>query len=94
MSEIPDDAQRSEDGQWWWDGAAWQPVEGDAAAGQLDERAAALVEQGLPPAREQLTDEQLTQFLAEPTVEDEELEVQETEVLAMQDAGDGAEGMA
>ena len=27
MSNIPQDAPRSEDGQWWWDGAQWQPVD-------------------------------------------------------------------
>jgi hypothetical protein len=26
MIQIPSDAQRSEDGQWWWDGSQWQPV--------------------------------------------------------------------
>lgn len=31
MSDIPQDAPRSEDGQWWWDGAQWQPV---SAGGQ------------------------------------------------------------
>jgi hypothetical protein len=32
MAQIPPDAQRSDDGQWWWDGAQWQPVgdQGDA----------------------------------------------------------------
>ncbi|MGA7987697.1 MAG: hypothetical protein WCB51_04785 [Candidatus Dormiibacterota bacterium] len=33
MTVIPQDAPRSEDGQWWWDGAQWQPV-GDAGQGQ------------------------------------------------------------
>jgi hypothetical protein len=28
MPDIPQDAQRSEDGQWWWDGSQWQPVGG------------------------------------------------------------------
>jgi hypothetical protein len=32
MSDIPQDAPRSEDGQWWWDGANWQPVS-DATQG-------------------------------------------------------------
>lgn len=27
MPEQPADAPLSEDGQWWWDGAEWQPVE-------------------------------------------------------------------
>jgi hypothetical protein len=33
MATIPADAPRSEDGQWWWDGTQWQPVEADAASG-------------------------------------------------------------
>jgi hypothetical protein len=31
MSNVPGGAQRSEDGSWWWDGSAWQPVEGGAS---------------------------------------------------------------
>ena len=31
MTTIPPDAPRSEDGQWWWDGAQWQPVAGQAS---------------------------------------------------------------
>ena len=27
MPEQPADAPLSDDGQWWWDGAEWQPVE-------------------------------------------------------------------
>jgi hypothetical protein len=30
MTDIPQAAPRSEDGQWWWDGAQWQPVAGAA----------------------------------------------------------------
>jgi hypothetical protein len=26
MTQIPADAARSDDGQWWWDGSQWQPV--------------------------------------------------------------------
>jgi hypothetical protein len=26
VTDIPADATRSDDGQWWWDGAQWQPV--------------------------------------------------------------------
>jgi len=33
MSVIPQDAPRSEDGQWWWDGAQWQPVSGATGGG-------------------------------------------------------------
>lgn len=38
MPDIPDDAPRSDDGRWWWDGEQWQPVDADAAS---DERTAA-----------------------------------------------------
>jgi hypothetical protein len=31
MSNMPEDAQLSEDGQWWWDGSQWQPVPGGGA---------------------------------------------------------------
>lgn len=33
MSEIPEGAQLSEDGQYWWDGSEWQPVEGGEGGG-------------------------------------------------------------
>ncbi len=33
MAQIPPDAQRSDDGQWWWDGAQWQPVGDQGGAG-------------------------------------------------------------
>lgn len=32
MTPVPADAPRSEDGQWWWDGAQWQPVDDPGAA--------------------------------------------------------------
>jgi hypothetical protein len=40
MTTIPADAPRSEDGQWWWDGAQWQPVD-DIGAGAGAQSAAA-----------------------------------------------------
>ena len=27
MNAIPEDAPRSEDGLWWWDGTGWQAVD-------------------------------------------------------------------
>jgi hypothetical protein len=32
MTDIPRDAARSEDGQWWWDGAQWLPLPEGAQA--------------------------------------------------------------
>jgi hypothetical protein len=40
VTDIPQDAPRSEDGQWWWDGAQWQPVT-DAGQGQQGAQAGA-----------------------------------------------------
>jgi hypothetical protein len=31
MSNVPEGAQRSDDGRWWWDGSEWQPVPDDNA---------------------------------------------------------------
>jgi hypothetical protein len=31
MSNVPEGAQLSEDGQWWWDGSQWQPVGGQSS---------------------------------------------------------------
>jgi hypothetical protein len=31
MTDVPEGAQLSEDGQWWWDGEQWQPVGGAGA---------------------------------------------------------------
>jgi hypothetical protein len=33
MSDMPEGAQLSEDGQWWWDGSEWQPVPGEGGEG-------------------------------------------------------------
>jgi hypothetical protein len=88
MTEVPEGAQLSEDGQWWWDGQDWQP------APQGGDRAAARVEQGMPASTEELTDEHRANFLAEPTVEVEAVEADEVEVLAMDDAGGSGESLA
>jgi hypothetical protein len=32
VADIPADAPRSDDGQWWWDGSTWQPVDGGGTA--------------------------------------------------------------
>lgn len=40
---MPDGAQLSEDGNYWWDGSDWQPVPGDGGGGLAD----ALAGQGI-----------------------------------------------
>lgn len=102
MTEVPEGAQLSDDGQWWWDGQDWQPVpQGDAPQGDAQgddaqgaDRPAARVEQGMPAALTDLTDEHRQGFLGEPTVEEEALDADEVEVLAMQDSGSGGEALA
>jgi hypothetical protein len=34
---MPPDAQKSEDGNWWWDGNQWQPVHGAQTASAGDQ---------------------------------------------------------
>jgi hypothetical protein len=33
VAAIPADAPRSDDGQWWWDGSTWHPVDGGDSGG-------------------------------------------------------------
>ena len=32
MADVPEGAQRSEDGQYWWDGEQWQSVDGGTSS--------------------------------------------------------------
>lgn len=89
MTEVPEGAKLSDDGQWWWDGQDWQPV-----PQQGGDREAARVAQGMPAANTDLTDEQRQGFLGEPTVEVEAVDADEVEVLAMQDTGNSGESLA
>lgn len=41
MSNVPEGAQLSEDGQWWWDGEAWQSVETSGSVGEPADAGAA-----------------------------------------------------
>lgn len=87
MPEIPDDAPRSDDGQWWWDGETWKPVDADA----VDEREAAKLAAGASPEGELPEDH--SQYLGEPQVGAELEESGQVEVLAMNegDSDDGSE---
>lgn len=49
MTEIPADAQRSEDGNYWWDGSEWQLIDQSQAAGGQGEQAG---EEGQPQETE------------------------------------------
>ncbi|HEY7628167.1 MAG TPA: hypothetical protein VH761_13920 [Ilumatobacteraceae bacterium] len=45
MSNVPEGAQLSEDGQWWWDGQQWQAVEGGSGGAAPDSSGS-----GTPPS--------------------------------------------
>jgi hypothetical protein len=51
MTDIPQDAPRSEDGQWWWDGSQWQPISGAANSGDATTSAAAAPASSSDPAQ-------------------------------------------
>jgi hypothetical protein len=36
MSDVPEGAQISDDGQWWWDGENWQPIDPGGGGGWGD----------------------------------------------------------
>jgi hypothetical protein len=40
VADIPAGAQRSGDGQWWWDGSQWQPVTSQAPGNSTDAQSA------------------------------------------------------
>ena len=81
MTSIPDDAQRSEDGQWWWDETQqqWQPVAGVAPTGDAapDDPAASATyaeAQGEIPinlAEITLTDQEISEIMQRGGVSEE-----------------------
>jgi hypothetical protein len=61
VADIPNDAPRSEDGQWWWDGTNWQPVGGGVATAQASgltpqEVASIEIDDNRPNHRQELYD--------------------------------------
>jgi len=87
MANIPEDALRSDDGHYWWDGEKWQLIEQDAgAAGGTDdnERVAARVAAGYPASAEHLTDDQKKTLLGEPAVAVEAMSHDEVDIPVME----------
>lgn len=77
MTQIPEGAQISDDGNYWWDGSQWQLVDqgagdGGQAAGDEDAVSAEQLEPvgdtGEEPGDESLLDERLRSYF-EPDVE-------------------------
>jgi hypothetical protein len=96
MSNVPEGAQLSEDGQYWWDGENWQAVEGgntnDNTGGESNENEGAEVtaedltpvnDTGNEPGDENLLDDKLKPYF-EPdydSVEDDTSYAEQGEVL-------------
>jgi hypothetical protein len=102
MAQIPADAARSEEGQWWWDGSQWQPV-GEQAAGSdatsgdtaADTVPATLVAAGAPASLDQWTDEQREAFFEGQVSEAGDAgSPEQVQVLAIRETGDGDEATA
>ncbi len=101
MSNVPEGAQLSDDGQWYWDGSAWQAVTGGAAASgsgsaqpasgaaPMDERTQARVAAGLPATPGEETDEQRKAHASQPEFGDQDVNAEQVEVVAMTEHSDG-----
>jgi hypothetical protein len=97
MTQVPPGAQRSDDGNYWWDGSQWQPVPGgaaDPAAAGTSPQAAERAAQALPQSPQELSATQLPQYLSEPTVHVAVVDADQTEVPAMQETGSNGQAMA
>jgi hypothetical protein len=85
------DAQASQGTQQATDDQSTTPsAESDQSAASQSgggDRAAARAAMGLPSSPDQLSAEQLHAYLSEPTVEAEDVNADQVEVLAMQDTG-------
>ena len=70
MTQMPPDAQKSPDGNYWWDGSDWQPVQGAAAAGAASATAgAADAAAGAAPSEEQMKSE-IAQLTSEEQIQE------------------------
>lgn len=60
MSNIPDGAQLSDDGNYWWDGSQWQPVQAQGGQSQAQAPAQSTGQGGAAPA---ISDDQFAQMI-------------------------------
>lgn len=90
MTEIPEDAQRSEDGNYWWDGSQWQPVgqddAGAAASGEATgevtpEQLEPVGDTGPEPGNEEAVTEQTRPYFAGFDGAEDLSEAEHSEVL-------------
>ncbi len=65
MAPVPEGAQRSEDGHYWWDGSAWQEVPEDERTGS-----AATGSQDSANADGEMSEEQVAQITTEEQLDE------------------------
>jgi hypothetical protein len=63
MSNVPPGAQVSDDGNWWWDGSQWQPVQGQAQGQTPDPAQQSTGQGGDQQAAPTLSDDQFAQMI-------------------------------
>ncbi len=84
MSNVPEGAQLSDDGQWWWDGNDWQPVQGSADSSSSTAPASEAGIETWPENPDEWTNEQKEMFF---TVTDQTTDPESLDA----DLGDPAE---
>ena len=64
MTQVPAGAQLSDDGNWWWDGSQWQPVQGQSESLQTQDPGQQPADYDQQRAGQTLTDDQFAQMIA------------------------------
>jgi hypothetical protein len=97
MSPVPEGAQRSDDGYYWWDGNAWQQIPEDERVSAADSPGTAseitMDELAQITTEDQLDDRIKPYFTPDPDMyPDDASEAEGTDVLSDEPAHDAAGG--
>jgi hypothetical protein len=92
MSGPPEGAQISDDGHYWWDGSAWQPVDDSGEAPAASAGGDTWPPAGYPEDPSEWTDEQLQYWFGSTQDASEDswaVEPQQIQVAEIQGYGNG-----